>query len=440
MAASFFAFYVQKSNFITNYLGLEPSQYGDISSLGSLVGFLVMAPWGKIADATGRHKFVLGFCSLAMAGSFLLLTFITKLPEGSILKFIFTLIIMALYSMFAAGMQPLTDFHALRMLEDRSDLTRDAYGRQRVWGTISYGFITFLMGVLVDAFTPAICYYVVPLTSILFVFTLWLVAKPDNPVALQQITIRKPKPSNNNANQSATTSKDCLVDAKSLNSPESEKSKTSSTSPSSDGTQRGPFIQLMTNPNYIFLLLFVFLSGSARAVMTAFASLFWKNDMKLSNTQIGIASNFGILMEIFLFFMAPLLLRVFGIYWMLIFSQTAMAVRSWCYAYLKPVPSNFIWVYLIELLKGTAFGFGQIAGVKICVDVAPPGLEATAQAIYTSFYSQLPAVLATFFGGRVYQAFGASRLFLITAILSTVALGLFFVKYSLEGRLFGGRR
>lgn len=195
-------------------------------------------------------------------------------------------------------------------------------------------------------------------------------------------------------------------------------------------------MKLLRNPNYLFLLVFVFLAGSARAVMTSFVAMYWNEDMDLDTSKVAIAANFGILMEIIIFFMSPFLLRFFGIYWMLIFSQISMALRCWFYAYLPASPDMVYYVYAIELLKGTAFGFAQIAGVKICVEVAPPGLEATAQAVYTSFYSQLPAVLSAAIGGRLYQWYGAKILFFITAIISTAALVLFFVKYTVDGRLF----
>jgi hypothetical protein len=319
------------------------------------------------------------------------------------------------------------------------------------------------MGSLTKSFGPVALFYVVPATSALFIITIFAVTYPDHPIPLRQAFSRQKLDEATALDGSASTTQ--LLDGgdvkgevmKIVESPnKSDVSLVKKGEPIDvvldpgdivhfhgeppGRDTRKPLAQLLTNPDYVFLLVFVFLSGTARAVMTSFAAMYWNEDMDLTTRQIGVAANFGILMEIGLFFAAPFLLDFFGIYWMLIFSQTAMVLRCWVYAFLPAKPSMFWVVYLTELLKGVAFGFGQTAGVKICGDVAPPGLEATAQALYTSFYSQLPAVIAAAAGGRLYQHFGGKVLFYTTAILSTVALALFLLKYTLDGRLCGSRR
>lgn len=444
MSFAFYAFYLMRANFSTNYLGFSRSQFGDLSAMMAAVGFLSMAPWGKVADATGRHRLVLAFCTFGMASSFMLFLFRFSNPTTT---FVVSAFILALYSFFSVSLQPMTDYHALKMLEDHPGVDRDCYGRQRVWGTIAYGFISYVMGYLVKRIGPEAAFYVVPSTAAVFIVTIYLVTEPDRPVPLGQLFGRR-RPSQSAQPPAEAESKDSLplknastVDLLAPPSVEDplkslSKSPTVPSSPRPSLTQT-PLVRLLTNPNYVFLLVFVFLSGSARAVMTNFAAMYWNEDMKLQPDQVAIAANFGILMEIVLFFMAPLLLRFLGIYWMLLLSQLSMAARCWLYAVLPARKDLVAAVYAIELLKGMAFGFAQIAGVKIIVDVAPPGLEATAQAVYTSFYSQLPAVLAAAIGGRLYQWYGAKTLFLTTAIISSVAFGLFFLKYAIEGRLFG---
>lgn len=454
MSFAFYAFYLLRANFSTKYLELSKSQFGDLSAMMAAVGFLSMAPWGKVADATGRHRLVLAFSTFGMAASFML--FLIRF-DSPVATFWSAALILALYSFFSCALQPLTDYHALKMLERQPGLSRDLYGRQRVWGTIAYGAISFIMGSLTKSFGPVALFYVVPITSALFVITIFAVTYPDSPIPLRQAFSRQ-KVNESALDNSASTTQ--LLDGdvkKVVESPnKSDVSLVKKGEPIDvildpgdivhfhgeppRRDTRKPLVQLLTNPDYVFLLVFVFLSGTARAVMTSFAAMYWNEDMDLTTRQIGVAANFGILMEIGLFFAAPFLLGFFGIYWMLIFSQTAMVLRCWVYAFLPAKPSMFWVVYLTELLKGVAFGFGQTAGVKICGDVAPPGLEATAQALYTSFYSQLPAVIAAAAGGRLYQHFGGKVLFYTTAILSTVALGLFLLKYTLDGRLCGSRR
>lgn len=443
MSFAFYAFYLMRANFSTNYLGFSRSQFGDLSAMMAAVGFLSMAPWGKVADATGRHRLVLVSCTLGMASSFMLFLFRFSNPTTT---FIVSAFILALYSFFSVSLQPMTDYHALKMLQDHPGVDRDCYGRQRVWGTIAYGFISYVMGFLVKRIGPTAAFYVVPTTAAVFIVTIYLVTEPDRPVPLRQVFGRSPNPNTLPIHSEAESKDDLplknastvdLLAAPSVEDPLKSLPKSPMASSPRPSLSEKPLVRLLTNPNYVFLLVFVFLSGSARAVMTNFAAMYWNEDMKLQPDQVAIAANFGILMEIVLFFMAPFLLRSLGIYWMLLLSQLSMAARCWLYTLLPARNDLVAAVYAIELLKGTAFGFAQIAGVKIIVDVAPPGLEATAQAVYTSFYSQLPAVLAAAIGGRLYQWYGAKTLFLTTAIISSAAFGLFFLKYAIEGRLFG---
>lgn len=445
MACAFYAFYLLKANFFLHYLLLDKRESGDVLAITAAVGFLAMAPWGKIADATGRHRVVLAFATFGMAASFML--FLFKVNNESA-RFWVATAVLSLYSFFASALQPLTDFHALRMLEEKPGFSRDLYGRQRVWATISYGFISYLIGKLTDSMGEGIIFYAIPLTSAFFILTIFMVTLPDHPVPLKTLFKRDQQMAADSTTN--LVSKDTKIEINKKESDlSSEKLKKSQLKdqnavnfhgPEPVHDTRKPIVRLLTNGSYLFLLLFVFLSGTSRAVMTSFAAMYWKENVKLSAEQLGIAAIFGIIMEIILFFTAPFILNFFGIYWMLIFSQLAMAVRCWAFVFIPPKPSMAWLVYLVELLKGVSFGFGQIAGVKICGDVAPAGLEATAQAVYTSFYSQLPMVIAAAAGGRLYQSFGGKTLFITTAIISTAALVLFLVKYTLDGRLCGSRR
>lgn len=177
----------------------------------------------------------------------------------------------------------------------------------------------------------------------------------------------------------------------------------------------------------------VFLNGMARAVMTVFLSIFWK-ELGMNSKQIAIGSIFGILLEVAIFFFGQRLVFM-GNYWMLILAQGAMVFRTWAYAVL-PQTNAPLWVYwLVELSKGVAFGFTHSAGVKLASEAAPPGLEATAQALYTSIYSQLPAVIAGLIGSYLAKMYGLGRVFLCAAVGSTAALALLFVKYLGDGSI-----
>ncbi|PJF19740.1 hypothetical protein PSACC_00393 [Paramicrosporidium saccamoebae] len=425
VCASFYALHVFRAKFIKQYLGFDDDEYGDLCAVMALVSFSFMTMWSTLADALGRHRTVLIVLCLALAGSFELFLFVIRVNNMTA-RFYLSAAVLGVYSFFASGMLPLTDFLTLRKLSNRPGFSRDLYGRQRLWGTISYGLMTSLVGVVVQVFSLNALFYLIPASSVLCAICVLGLAPADEPKSLKGLFSRNPKPEK-------------PIESKSM-APETEETKLVVGGEEAEEEIEGPkkprpIFQLLKNPSYLFMLIVVFMTGTARAVMTTFLSKYLEEGVKLLPTQVATAANFGIFLEVVIFFFGPTYLRIFGIYWLLVFGQIAMVVRCWAYVILPPTPSNFWLVYLIELLKGVAFGFTQLAGVKLASDSAPKGLEATAQALYTSVYSQLPTVLAAVAGGRCYKAFGPNLLFNVTSVVSTVALCLFVLKYALDGSI-----
>lgn len=403
-----YAFYIYRSIFITTFLKVPVSKYGVIASLMACVSFPFMTIWGTLADSLGRHKLVLACLSLLTAGSFELLYF--RFEEGSTRQFAYVLSVLAMFSAFSSGLQPLLDTLVLRLLSSNPAFSKELYGRQRMWGTISYCFVTMVAASLMDRLGQQILFVIMPASALIFAVTLFLGAPPDQPKSIRQMI-------------------DEHRDAKAK--------KTGDKAVSVEGARshgRSPIIVLLTDPGYLFFLLAVFMTGLARATMTNFLSLFWKKDMHLTNKQIGGAAIAGVVLEVFIFFFAARF-AFLGNYWMLLLAQLSMALRSWFYAVMPDSPAWYPAVLANELFKGTAFGFTHLAGVKTAAAAAPPGLQATSQAIYNSIYAQLPAVIAAFVGAQLYDRWDAHVLFTVVAIISTVSCVAFMAKYVFDGSI-----
>lgn len=394
----FYAFYVFRAAFMQTYLKLDSVDFGDLSAIMALVSFPAMAFWGTLSDRCGRHRLVLVLLTAGLAGAFSLFL-IPWRREAGWHNYLLSLATLSLYSLFSSGVQPLTDYQVLRMLRTKEMDSRDQLGRQKMWETIAYGLVTYLIGTGIDYWGVEILFVWIPVAAAVFVAVLLAfgVADEGRGAAKQDEERVCGKP---------------------------------------------PIWKLLSNPSYLFLLLVVFMVGSARTVMSTFLSKYLQEYLHLQSRQVATASASGIVFEAAIFCIAPWCLGTFGVYWMLVFAQTAMVVRAWIYVVLPPTPSSAWFVYGVELLKGFAFGCTTAAGVKLASAAAPAGLEATAQAIYTGVYSQLPAVLAASVGGRVYKAFGPAYLFWGTSIVSSCALVLFVAKYTLDGsiRPFWGQR
>lgn len=377
------------------------------------VGFLFMALWGYLADITGNPKLVLSVVSAGTAGSFSLFLFG---PTGVALN----MFLVSLYAAFASGFMAMCDDQVLRILSFTNE--KALYGRQRLWETLSFSVTTRLLGFLIKTNGTVVIHIWVPATAALFILAVLIFGtnKPEVLVDKSEESGVKSTAGSPVAVKETTVVLDVTSTTNLL--PEEEKPKR-------------PLMILLANPNYLFLLFGVFLTGCARSVMSIFLTRYLQSDMKLDEEQAASAAISGIVLELFIFFGSSFYLKHLGIYWMLIIAQVAMVIRGWAYFAMAPVPSNWWLVYLIELLKGVGFGFTQTAGVRLANEVVPPGLEATAQAMYTGMYSQLPTVLVACLGGEIYQNWGAKTLFLGTAVLSSCSLLLFLAKYSYDGRI-----
>ncbi len=462
-----YSFHLYRGPFLVDYLQLGKGYVGLSGTLMGLASFPCITMWSSIADRLGRHKMVLSFITIAAIGCFELL--FVRL-ESLKWRFFYTTAMLMLYSAFLAGMQPLLDFEALELLSRQPGFSKEIYGRQRLWGTVAYSCITLGGAYLMKIFGGfEVLGVIMPVAGVVFLVTLYFTAPSDRPksfIRLRRLAekgaISKPKIETETENPitadieksvTADTEKPMTADIEEPITADIEKPqisdlnihKLNSTDALINVDQdttapiKSPWKTLLTNANYMFFLLVVLMLGLARATMTLYLTVFWSSSMNMSKMQIAYAGAiFGMALEIVVFFVAKYMAPFLGNYWMLVIAQLAMAVRCWAY-YWIPTEPNLVWlVYGIELLKGLSFGMAHSAAIKIANECAPPGLEATSQALYNSVYVQLPSVIAGLAGlvGFGQLGEGAEKmLFLGTACISTVALVLFGVKYSIEGKL-----
>ena len=457
-----YSFHLFRGAFITDYLLLDSKYVGLSGTLMGLVSFPCITLWSSFADAIGRHKLILSAITLGSVICFEMLFFVM----GSLsLRLIYSLTFLVLYSAFLAGMQPLLDFEALELLSSKAGFSKEIYGRQRLWGTIAYSCVTLGGAYLIKLFDGfGVLAFIMPSAAVVFVITLYFTALPDRPKPLSKKARReyfeRQKLEQKMAHEQQIQQQDQFnnSDVK-LSIPPNEVANNSHNSPSADPLTdptkletsgsivegfahrrvKSPWRTLLTDANYMFFLFVVLMLGLARAVMTIFLALVWKTELKMTTMEVAIAGAvFGMALEIVVFFLAKYISPIMGNYWMLVAAQMAMVVRCWAYFFM-PKSHEWYWlVYIIELLKGLSFGLAHSAAIKIANEAAPEGLEATAQALYNSVYVQLPTIIAGLVGMWAFHQFKAAApqiIFLGTSVISTAALVLFFVKYSIDGKI-----
>jgi PPP family 3-phenylpropionic acid transporter len=139
----FFAAHAAIVPYLTLYfqqLGLSGSQIGLLAGIPPILS-LVSAPfWTGLADASGRHRLVLGLGLFGTAASTVLIT------QAGRLTWLVPAIIS--YAFFSALVIPMGDSSTLHMLGEQ----KSRYGKIRLWGSVGWGIASPLVGRLIDGY------------------------------------------------------------------------------------------------------------------------------------------------------------------------------------------------------------------------------------------------------------------------------------------------
>ena len=415
MNLAFYSCYTFRPKYLLQVQGIETKDYALVAAVLSLVSFFAAYFWSYLSDRLGKPKQILLATTVLSAIIFQFLAI--KFPND--LRMVLATLISGVYIFLVSGFIPLLDALVMNMLTVMPNASRELYGRQRMWGTIAYAVISSAVGTFKELY-PAVNIFVAVLSAVFVVFIFICLRDPS----LYIIPKKKPDVESKVKSADSKTPAPADVQVK----------------------QKSGMISLLTNSNFLFLLLVVFMNGLARATMTHFVEPIQRNVFKTPPAITGASSATGVSLEIVVFFFGRSLLRIFGVRRMLLIAQTAMVARISCYAFL---PQDFAGAQYAplyyELFKGLSFGFMQTASVTWVTEIASQELKATAQALYSGVFSGLAAFVAGLIG-YAFQNMGATKfdtdkekkddeikrsifMLQVTAYVSMAALVMFFVKY-----------
>lgn len=353
-------------------------EYYQVGFASSVIAFNFFGSmiWANLADRTGRHKLIIIVTSAIYTVVACLLGYFAP-DKPTMLVYLGAFFGFALYNFFLSAAFPLLDAQILGMLSKNPKHSKDQFNNQRVWGALGH-FIATLCSFYFFSKTdpkPAIIFQVV--SSVLFIAAVWF-------------GVRDVKPVKHGHHHGGHSDKHKEAMAPSGN----------------------PTVILMTNPSFVFFMLFVACLGIIRSVSSTFQKLIAHDAMSkcpfISNELKGDARahaqrvqsayvDFGrMLSEVAVYLLAKPLKNAFGVYWILVFSQLTGILRVWGYGVINTEKvSAFYYAWAIELLKGFSSGLVSSSAIPIASAIAPAGCESTAQGLYSGNYSGL----SNLFGG-----------------------------------------
>ncbi len=268
------------------------------------------------------------------------------------------------FAFFFAPIIPLMDNTVLDLLGDR----KDQYGKQRLLGSIGWGLAGPIVGLLAEAGLQWAFY-----GYFVFMFGALLTA------------LRFP------------------------------------VSQASIGRQFwGGLRLLLANWQMAIFLVVAFSGGMALSIINNYLFLYL-NELGASTTLMGFSLTTGTIGELVVLYFSDRLLDRLGTRGLLILALLTFVGRVLAYAYIQTA-----WLVLvIQLLHGPSFAAMWIAGVAYTDDVAPPGMGATAQGLFSGIMIGLGAAFGAMIGGLLYEEVGSVLMFQWTGLGILPALLLF---------------
>ena len=277
------------------------------------------------------------------------------------------LLMISLWAFFGSPTSSLVDSAVLTLLGDH----RERYGRIRAWGTIGYGVIAPFAASLIGRL------------GLKWAFWGYAILMLGGLLVITQIPFRQS---------------------------------------SSSGSFRGGVRVLLANQPWMLFLVMVFIAGIGMATINNYLFVYMQS-LGASKTLMGIALTVSTLSEIPAMFFSDRLLRRIGARGMLVIAMTTIGLRLICYS-LTTQP----WVVLvIQLCHGLTFAAIFTAGVYYADQIAPPGMKATTQGMFSGTLMGFGSAAGGLLGGLLLDRFSPGGMYAFAGTFVLVGLIVFLV-------------
>jgi len=295
-----------------------------------------------------------------------LATMISVLALSQALSLGLLLLFVLAYAFFNSPIMPLLDNSVLTLLGEQ----RGNYGKQRLWGAVGWGLAGPVVGWMTGQY------------GLMWSFIIYLLLMGFALIVTQGIPIHI-------------------------------------------GELSLPFwkgVRILFSDRRWFLFLgVIFLSGMGTSMVSNFLFLYMEQTVNASRAVMGLALTMATVSEVPILFYSGWMLKKWGARGVLTISLAAYFVRAFGYSI-----ANTSWqVLLLQLLHGLTFSAMWTAGVSYVRELAPDGLGATAQGVFSSMAMGLSGICGALVGGMLFDHFGGAGMYQLSGLAVLAGLLLF---------------
>ena len=338
-------------------IGLSGAQTGLLTGLAPLITLIGAPLWTGLADASHRHKLVL---SLTVLVAILCALIVPRLREFAAL---FPLVLV--FAFASAPIPSLGDSATMSMLGDQ----REMYGRVRLGGTIGWGVMAYIAGLLIDR------------NGIVWAYWIYAVGMSLTLLVSQGLIFDK-------------------VD------------------------KRESFWMgvgtLLANRRWVLFLGMAFICGLGMASINTYQFVYLA-EIGASKSLMGLTLTISTLSELPVMFFGHRLLQRFQARGLLALGMLVIGLRVLLYAAFN----SSIAVLMLQLLHGFTFPAIWIAGVSYAHEHAPDALKSTAQGLFGAMMMGIGAGAGSFLGGLLLGSIGGRGMYLVFGALVLVSAAFF---------------
>lgn len=334
--------------------GFTGTQIGFLTGITPLITIFSAPFWTGLADAKRRHRLIMSLAILIGAISiFVFPLFNAFLP---------ILLIVIVFNIFLAPLQPFVDSATMFMLADEKEM----YGRIRLGGTLGFGLVASIAGMVVDNYGLKFAFWgsagLLLLTFIISQKFVYGHVEADHPV---------------------------------------------------EGSVR----TLLMNPRWLLFLTVAFAGGLTIAATNNYFFPYM-NELGANESTMGLALTIGTVVEIPVLFWGNRLLKLFKSYRLLMLAMVLTGIRFFLFA-VSGVPSV---VLFVQLLSGLNFPIMWVAGVSYADENAPAGMSTTALGLFTAVVFGFGSAVGGFMGGLLLERIGGRGIFLVYGVIVFIVL------------------